>query len=100
MLKPGVRLRSQCCATEVIVVRVAGDPEVRCGGHPMIDLTATPAQGLVLHSAFTAGSALGKRYTDPDGNLELLVTHAGAGSLSLGALTLVQKTAKPLPSSD
>jgi hypothetical protein len=100
VLKPGARLRSQCCETEVIVVRTVGDPEVRCGGHPMIDLTATPAEGLVPHSASTGGSALGKRYTDPDGSVELLVTHAGAGSLSLGALALVQKTAKPLPSSD
>ncbi|MFJ8749048.1 hypothetical protein ACIREO_06910 [Streptomyces sp. NPDC102441] len=100
MLKPGVRLRSQCCQTEVIVVRAAGDPEVRCGGHPMIDLTATPAEGLVSSSDLSGGSALGKRYTDPNGSVELLVTHAGAGSLSLGALALAQKTAKPLPSSD
>ncbi|MFE2985712.1 hypothetical protein ACWFR5_23755 [Streptomyces sp. NPDC055092] len=99
-MKPGARLRSQCCETEVIVVRAAGETEVSCGGHPMIDLTATPADGLSPDLAFAEGAVLGKRYTDAAGTLELLVTHAGSGSLSVGDTPLVQKSPKPLPSSD
>ncbi len=43
---------------------------------------------------------MGKRYVD-EGGAELLVTKAGAGSLSVGTTLLEQKTAKPpLPASD
>ena len=42
---------------------------------------------------------MGKRYVDEAG-AELLVTKAGAGSLSIGTTPLEQKTAKPLPASD
>ena len=41
-VEAGLRLRSQVCATEVIVVRGAGDIDLRCGGQPMIFAT-TPA---------------------------------------------------------
>ena len=34
-LKPGTRLRSVTCDTEVIVVRGAGDADLRCGGEPI-----------------------------------------------------------------
>ena len=42
---------------------------------------------------------MGKRYVD-DSGAELLVTKAGAGSLSIGDTPLELKTAKPLPASD
>jgi hypothetical protein len=42
---------------------------------------------------------MGKRYVD-DGDAEVLVTKAGAGSLSVGATPLTLKEAKPLPASD
>lgn len=101
MLKSGARLRSQVCATEVIVVR-AGDTAtpLNCGGHPMIDLADTPADGLALAEAFQGGSQLGKRYTDADNTIEILVTKPGDGSLALGDAALKLKSAKPLPSSD
>ena len=53
----------------------------------------------VLDPAFADGNAMGKRYVD-DGGAEVLVTKAGAGSLSVGATALVIKEAKPLPASD
>ncbi|MDV7352786.1 hypothetical protein R4282_07135 [Rhodococcus oxybenzonivorans] len=101
MLKTGARLRSQVCTTEVIVVRAGeSDSPLKCGGHPMVEIGATVMDGLSLHSDFAEGTAIGKRYTDPDGTVEILATKPGAGSLSLGDLALGLKNAKPLPSSD
>ncbi len=42
---------------------------------------------------------MGKRYVDEAG-AEVLVTKAGAGTLSVGATALSLKEAKPLPASD
>ena len=100
-LTPGSRLRSAVCDTEVIVVRSTGDDVgLRCGGHSMVPLDEEPPGGLALEPEFGEGTALGKRYTDGAGDLELLCTKPGAGSLSLGSEALVLKDAKPLPSSD
>ena len=49
-----------------------------------------------MHSG---GSLIGKRYTD-GGELELLCSKAGDGSLAVGDADLEIKGAKPLPSSD
>jgi hypothetical protein len=98
-LKPGTRLRSQVCSTEVIVVRPPSSPiELMCGGHPMIPAGKEPEPGLAL--AEGEPSLLGKRYTNGDESLEVLVTKAGQGTLADGATPLVLKAAKPLPSSD
>lgn len=100
-LTPGSRWRSAVCDTEVVVVRGAGDDvDLRCGGQPMVPMGEEPPVGLALEPAFADGTALGKRYTDGAGDLELLCTKPGAGSLSLGDEPLVLKEAKPLPSSD
>lgn len=101
-LKSGARLRSQVCPTEVIIVRPgSGSVTLTCGGHPMVDLKATPAEGLTPAPGLDTGSALGKRYTAVDDDqLEVLVTKAGAGTLADGATPLVIKEAKPLPASD
>jgi len=102
-LKPGTRLRSQVCTTEVIVVRPAADDiDLRCGGQPMVKVGADVAAGGTPAPGFDEGTLLGKRYTtdDPDGTLELLATKGGGGTLSAGEVPLVLKEAKPLPSSD
>jgi hypothetical protein len=100
-LGPGTRLSSAVCETEVIVVRPpADDVDLRCGGAPMVPLGEGAPGGAELDAAFAEGTALGKRYTDAEGSLELLATKAGAGSLSIGSEALVLKEAKPLPSSD
>lgn len=98
MLKNGTRLQSQVCETQVIVVRSADSlDDLRCGGAPMVELGADRAGD--LDPAFAEGNLMGKRYVD-DGGAEVLVTKAGAGTLSIGATPLSRKEAKPLPASD
>ncbi len=100
MVKTGTRLQSQVCDTQVIVVRSSDSlDDLRAGGVPMIPLDAEKSADLQLDPAFAGGTVMGKRYVDEAG-AELLVTKAGAGSLSIGTTPLEQKTAKPLPASD
>lgn len=96
-LRPGLRLRSQRCTVEVVVVRPGpGSGVLECGGEPMTtqDVTAPPG------TANEPGVLLGKRYTDASGTLEVLVTKAGVGPLSLDGAALTVKAARPLPASD
>lgn len=99
-LKPGMRLRSAVCDTEVVVV-VARQVEVdlRCGGQPMTPVTdeASPA-GLAMTD--TTGTLLGKRYAHEVAGIEVLCVKPGAGGLSVGDDPIPIKAAKPLPSSD
>ena len=100
-LKTGGRYRSQVCDTEFIVVRpLPGDVELTCGGHAAIDIKATPDGEHALVPGADGGSALGKRYTDVSGKLEVLITKAGQGTLALQGESLQLKEAKPLPASD
>lgn len=101
-LRAGLRLKSQVCATEVIVVREGTRRlELRCGGVPMVDRDAVVGVIAAASPQLMQGSLLGKRYTHPeDDRLELLVTVGGAGSLSDGETLLVLKAPKPLPASD
>lgn len=100
MVKTGSRLRSQVCDTQVIVVRT-GDSldDLRCGGAPMVALDAEVGGAAVPDPALCGGTVMGKRYVD-DAAAEVLVTKAGAGTLSVGSTPLVLKEAKPLPASD
>jgi len=44
-LRPGLRLRSQACTTEIIVIRPGqGTVYLTCGGEPMTDI-ASPSAG-------------------------------------------------------
>ncbi len=100
-LKTGTRLRSAVCTTQVMVVAAPdGDLDLTCGGHPLIDVSAAPPEGLALSPDASKGTTLGKRYVSPDGKLELLCLKAGQGTLALGGAALALKEAKPLPSSD
>lgn len=100
MIKNGTRLQSQVCDTQVIVVRSADSlDDLRAGGAPMIALDAERDGSLSLDPHFSGGNAMGKRYVD-GGGAEVLVTKAGAGTLSVGATPLSLKEAKPLPASD
>jgi hypothetical protein len=100
-LKPGARMRSAADTTEVVVVKAPSqDVDLRCGGHPMVDLEADRGPDLPIESGFDEGAQIGKRYADEAVGLELLCTKAGKGSLSLGGDVLQIKGAKPLPSSD
>jgi hypothetical protein len=65
----------------------------------MVPVGTEGAAGLTVDPEFAAGSLMGKRYVDAAG-AEVLVTKAGAGSLSIGTTLLEIKEAKPLPASD
>ncbi len=99
-VRPGMRLRSAVCDTEIVVVRAAEAPvDLRCGGHPMHPLPGeAPATGLAL--AETSGTQLGKRYAHEASGLEVLCTKPGEGGLTVGSEIVPVKAAKPLPSSD
>jgi hypothetical protein len=100
MIKNGTRLQSQVCDTQVIVVRTADSlDDLRAGGVPMAPIDGEKASDVSLDPAFSDGNAMGKRYVDETG-AEVLVTKAGAGTLSVGTTALTLKEAKPLPASD
>jgi hypothetical protein len=97
-MKPGSRLKSAVCDTEVIVVRGGGDGVIECGGKPMD--AERPAERGAIDLAFAGGTLTGKRYVDAAGTVELLAVKGGQGALSLSGVALQTKDAKPLPSSD
>ena len=96
-MKPGTRLKSAACDTEVMVIR-CGDGTIECGGAPMGE--AKPAEAAALGADHANGTLMGKRYVDADGKYELLCVKPGKGSLSVDGVALVTKDAKPLPASD
>jgi hypothetical protein len=96
-MKPGMKLNSAVCDTEVIVIRW-GEGTIACGGAPM--LAERPASRGQIDSTFSGGTVMGKRYVDAAGKFELLCIKPGKGSLSLDGTTLTAKEAKPLPASD
>jgi len=95
-MKPGTKLKSAVCDTEVMVIK-AGAGRIECGGHPM-DVDKSEAGE--PDGAFSDGTLMGKRYVDGGGAFELLCVKAGKGSLSVDGSALQIKDAKPLPSSD
>jgi hypothetical protein len=96
-MKPGSKLKSAVCDTEVMVIKSKGGA-IECGGAPMGE--AKPATPGELHPDHSRGSLMGKRYVDPSGEYELLVTKPGKGSLAVDGVALSTKDAKPLPASD
>jgi hypothetical protein len=107
-LSSGLRLRSQVCATEVIVIHPGARAfQLQCGGVPMIARDAGLVQGpgsagdREPDPRWAGGTVLGKRYTrSDDESVEILVTRAGQGSLTDGRVALVVKAPRQLPASD
>ncbi len=97
-MKPGTKLKSVVCDTEVMVIRGVSEGVVACGGVPMAD--ERPTERAAIDPAFEDGTRMGKRYVDAGSTIELLCVKQGAGSLSLDGVALVTKDAKPLPASD
>lgn len=100
-LRPGLRLESATCDTQVVVVKApkeVSDVDVRCGGQPMREIGAG-GDRLALAGEGDP-TLLGKRYADDELGLELLCTQGGDGALAVGDAPLLVKGAKPLPSSD
>jgi len=96
-MKPGTKLKSAVCDTEVMVIR-GRDAVVECGGAPMAQ--ERPVAAGELNPDFAGGSHMGKRYVDEAGTVELLCVKPGKGSLSIDGVALKTKDAKALPSSD
>ena len=95
----GSRLKSTVCSTEIMVVKApAGDIDLTCGGAPLGPVGSAAAGA--PHADHATGCAIGKRYVDESGDLELLCVKAGPGSLAVGGSPLTVKGAKKLPSSD
>lgn len=100
-LKPGTRLKSAVCDTEVMVVRAAAlEVTLACGGAQMMPLGAVRAPDAAPAAGLGGGTIVGKRYVDEAERFELLCTKAGRGTLTLDGVPLTVKQAKALPSSD
>ena len=96
-MKPGTKLKSAVCNTEVMVIR-HGEGIIQCGG---VEMTETKREVPENPSADHAnGTLMGKRYVDAAGTVELLCVKPGKGSLALTGVALTIKDAKPLPASD
>jgi hypothetical protein len=100
-LRPGMRLQSVACTTEVIIVRASADDDrdLRCGGHPMVPIGENVRREELLGDQ-GEGTLIGKRYGGEDLGVEILCTKAGVGGLSMDDSPISRKDAKPLPSSD
>ncbi len=101
VLKPGLRLESATCDTQVVVVKApkdGADVDLRCGGAPMREIGSGGDR--VDATSDGDGTLLGKRYADEELGLEVLCTQAGTSALTVGEEPLLVKGAKPLPSSD
>ncbi len=101
LLKPGLRLQSTVCATEVIVVKAPNVAvNVGCGGRQMAlygEGNDGQSRGAVLEGE---GTRVGKRYASEVIGIELLCTKAGAGALTVDGVLLDLKGPTLLPSSD
>lgn len=96
-MKPGSKLKSAVCDTEVMVIK-GTEGSVECGGAPMVEERS--GEGGEPSPDFAGGTQMGKRYVNEGGTVELLCVKAGKGSLSLDGAALAIKEAKSLPSSD
>lgn len=97
-LSAGKRLKSAVCSTEIMVIAAPdGDVEITCGGSPMGD---GATNGGAVDPSHADGTAIGKRYVNADGSLEVLCVKAGEGSLAADGDALAVKDAKKLPKTD
>jgi hypothetical protein len=99
-LRLGSRWRSTQGGTEVIVVRAASeDVSLHCSGAAMVAFEDKAIDGGEVPGS-EAQVRLGKRYESVERGVEVLCTKPGPGPLSVEGVELVEKGAKPLPSSD
>ena len=98
-VKPGVRLKSQVCNGEAMVVKGA-EVELTCGGVPMIGVDEEADGGLQANPEHMFDCLIGKRYVNAEETIELLCVKAGEGSFGVDGQMLMGKETKRLPSSD
>ena len=78
-VKPGTRLHSAVCTTELIVVKAPGeDVDITIGGMPA-SLAAEQRDGASVVEGHGGGTAMGKRYVNEGGTIELLCTKPAWG---------------------
>jgi hypothetical protein len=100
-LKPGTRLYSAVCSTELIAVKAPGsEVELTIGGAPALTDPAGRDESGDVVDGHGGGVLMGKRYVDEDDTIELLCTKPGDGVPAIDGTLLVLKDAKPLPASD
>jgi hypothetical protein len=100
-LKPGARLYSDVCTTELIAVKAPAEPvELTIGGSPALTNPGDRTGSGTLAEGHSGGTAMGKRYVDEAETIELLCTKAGDGAPAVNGVLLQLKEAKPLPASD
>jgi hypothetical protein len=100
-VKPGTRLFSAVCSTELITVKApAGEIELTIGGVAPVASAAERDEGGSVADGHGGGAAMGKRYVDEADSVELLCTKPGDGLPALDGEVLQLKDAKPLPASD
>jgi hypothetical protein len=97
-MKPGSKLKSEVCDTEVMVIKATASTVVTCGGAPMVGERSGDQRA--IDPDFAGGTSMGKRYTDAAGTIELLCIKGGGGTLAADGVPLQLKDAKPLPASD
>lgn len=99
-LKSGTRLVSAVCSTEMITVKApSGEVALTIGGVEPLTSAGSRTGGSVAEG-HGGGTAVGKRYVDADGSVELLCTKAGDGVPALDGSVMQLKDAAPLPTSD
>jgi hypothetical protein len=100
-IKPGTRLFSAVCTTELIAVKApATSVEITIGGAPPVaSLDERDSAGAVA-DGHGGGTTLGKRYVDAGDTVELLCTKPGDGVPAIDGAVLEIKSAKALPASD
>lgn len=101
MVKPGTRLFSAVCSTEMIAVKAPGVlVDLTIGGTTPVVVAAERPSGGTVAPGHGGGAAMGKRYVDADDAIELLCTKPGEGVPALAGVLLELKDAKPMPASD
>lgn len=100
-LTPGMRLFSAVCQAEMITVKAPGHSlDLTIGGVPPLTSAADRVPDVAAIAGHDAGVAMGKRYVDAAGELELLCTKGGSGVPAVAGELLRLKDAKSLPASD
>ena len=99
-MKPGMRLTSIACDTEVMIIKAGAIGKLTCGGHEMCSGKDRPPEKTALAADASAGTVMGKRYVNDDQSFEALCVKPGQGSLALDGKLLQIKETKSLPSSD
>jgi hypothetical protein len=100
-LKLGTRVFSTVCSTEMIAVKAPGGPvALTIGGVAPVLSGNDRDSNHSLVAGHDGGAAMGKRYVDAAGSVELLCTKGGDGVPAVDGELLLLKDAKPLPASD